>query len=201
MKLAPLAPYQALPPWARLVDIPDGDAGTIATLDIAAPLARGALLDPMFPIWARSRVLVPGIDPRESDQVLGHVFDFVVTNIGFQADPLGFEADPRARALGLSGNVISDYVQSPHWTAFVEQKGDCLAHAGLVSAICMSLGYPARFRVVRGDPQRPESFSHVYAVCGPKLRALDTSLGHGRFGVEPGAGVLPAADYPVSESA
>jgi hypothetical protein len=42
----------------------------------------------------------------------------------------------------------------------------CDGHATAIAALAMALGMKAGFRTVRGDPSRPNQWSHVYAVIG-----------------------------------
>jgi hypothetical protein len=55
------------------------------------------------------------------------------------------------------------YVWLPEadWTTF-----QCDGHATAIAALAMALGLKAGFRTVRGDPSRPDQWSHVYAVIG-----------------------------------
>jgi transglutaminase-like putative cysteine protease len=170
-------------PWAQRIAIPTGARGTTRTLEIGAPLAAGALQDPLYPPFVRRKILVEtGTDPRDFAAVAANVYRYIQANVGYQPDPLVFGADEDAS--------IADYVQSPHWTLFVEGFGDCLAHALVAASFAMSLGHGARLRTLRADPLDPSRFSHVYAVLGfaapsgPLWVPVDTTVPDGEAGLE-----------------
>jgi hypothetical protein len=152
----PYTTREQLAPYLERVKIADGQLGTLDTLKIAARLTALSLSDPLFPVYIRRKVLVGGIDPADAPAVFGSAYNYVVANVGFQADPLSDGQE----------DSISDYVQTPHYTLFVEQAGDCLAMSSLLSAISMALGHGAAFRSIHLDPKDPDRLSHVYALMG-----------------------------------
>jgi len=184
---------------AKRVPIAPGLRGTRESLELAARLAAGSLLDPMFPLWVRRKILIePGQDPRDVPGVFKRIHDYVKANIGYQPDPLVY-MDPD------TGESVTDYIQSPHWSFFVEGIGDCLAHAGAVLAMSSALGHGFGFKTLRADPATPDRFSHVYGVLGyaspsgPVWIAADTTVPGGGLGVEmPDIWRFSPAFFPVT---
>jgi hypothetical protein len=172
--------------FAQRVTIGRGVRGTKESLEIAARLAAGALLDPRFALFARRKLITePGTDPRDVRRVFQNIFDYVKANVGYQPDPLVF-TDP------ATGESVSDYIQSPHWTLLIEGLGDCLAHATLAGSLAAALGHGFGFKTLKMDPAEPDRFSHVYAVLGyrdpssgsPIWLPADTTVPRGDLGDE-----------------
>lgn len=175
-----ISPGWDVSPFAKRVPVSPGTRGTLETLGLEGQLAAGALLDPNFALYFRRKLLIePATDPRDIRAVFGNAFRYVQTNVGYQPDPLVYGEDS-----------AYDWVQSPHWTFFLEGLGDCLAHAGALGAVSMSLGHGFAFRTLRADPRDPDRFSHVYALLGYPSPAgdvwipADTTLPDGALGDE-----------------
>lgn len=198
MRARVLPPGLGLPPFASRVEIPDGDKGTVKTLQLAGDLVAASLADPAFPLFVRRKLVVePGTNPRDILSVFSNAFDYVQGNVGYQTDPL---------ARGADVDTISDYVQSPHWTLFVDGVGDCLSHASALNAFAASLGRGFGYRFIKADPSDPDRFSHVYPILGfkgPDGREhwipADTSTEGYQLGDEPAAlSSFKAHDYIVA---
>lgn len=171
-------------PYAIRVEIPDGDRGTEKTLEIAGQLAAASLADPLWPLWVRRKLIAqPGTNPRDPLAIFRNAFDYVKANVGYHTDPL---------ARGANRSTIADYVQSPHWTLFVEGLGDCLSHASVLGGMAIALGRGFGYRTIKADPLDPTRFSHVYAILGflgpdgaPHWVPADTSTPGYGLGDEP----------------
>jgi hypothetical protein len=94
----------------------------------------------------------------------------------------------------------TEQVRAPWWTLIIGGAGDCnSAFSTTLAAMLMSVGIPAFFRTVKADPQRPNSFSHVYCVAsidGEDL-ALDASVPFSSPGSEP-AVIYGQRDWPIN---
>ena len=79
----------------------------------------------------------------------GAILTFMRTHVKYELDPAGLE-----------------YVQTPHYTLLNSGSGDCDDMSTAVAGLAMALGFRAGFRTVKGDPGRPQQWSHVYPVIG-----------------------------------
>jgi len=159
-------------PQVAVIEIPDGEEGTKATIEVMRRLAVADAHNPEFAKWARAIVRDVGSkDYRAEGQ---RIYDFVKKNVRYRLDPRGLE-----------------WVQSPYWTLLVDGQGDCDDQATLLVALSVALGHGAAFVTVKVDPDRPEEFSHVYASIGitedrhEKWIAMDTTQQKQSFGWEP----------------
>jgi len=176
-----ISPGWDIAPFARRTPISPGVRGTVETLGLMSDLVGASLLDPLYPLFVRRKVLAEtGVDPRDIPAVFARAYDYWKANVGYQRDPLV-----------LGSESVTDYVQSPHWSLFVEGYGDCLAHAGGMASFAVSLGHGYGYRTLRADESDPSRFSHVYAILGYKDAAgrdvwlpADTTLPHGSLGDE-----------------
>jgi hypothetical protein len=123
-----------------LTQISGGELGTDQTVKKIAELVRGSLRKPDIRNLALSI-----IGNRAPENRVRALFDFVKENIRYVHDPIELEL-----------------VQSPEMTLRT-RAGDCDDHTALLSALALSVGVPARFRVIGGSR---DSFQHIY----PELR-------------------------------
>lgn len=113
--------------------------------------------------------------PRDDNCELRAVFDFVVRNVRYTGDI-----------------VLKDTFQSALRTLQFG-GGDCDDQSVLCAVLAMENGFQAKFRITSN---RGTSWDHIYTMAGiPKHDprrwvALDTTLGPGKFNVEP-----PRAKY------
>lgn len=133
---------------ASLSFLPDGDAGTAATLDRMAAMARRAALDPVIRQAAASAVRgMPGDWGTQHALILR---DWMTARTAFLADPLYAEA-----------------LHDPEWMVRqILTRGlvsvDCDDIAMLAAAMGLSIGLRARFVTV-GFTSPNASYSHVWA--------------------------------------
>lgn len=136
-------------PPITYVQIPPGEKGTVATLKIMKKLALGSWghRNPEVVMLAQQIVNhLPSKDYRgEADAIL----QFMKRHVRYRYDPAGLE-----------------YVSTPWYTLLVSGNEDCDGHATAIAALAMALGHRAAFRTVKGDPGRPDAWSHVYPVIG-----------------------------------
>lgn len=177
----PLSPLRTQPNLGRVgtlnaqvKEIPDGFAGTTATIKEMARLAREASTDPKFVMWCRS--LVSDLPGKDYVGEARRIHDVVKKHVRYVLDPRGME-------------MVAD----PRQTLFVEGQGDCDDAACTIAAMALALGHGAAFKTVAVDPDRPDEFSHVYALIGVQKGmgeewfAADTTQKSGYFGWEPPA--------------
>jgi hypothetical protein len=95
------------------------------------------------------------------------------------------------------------YVWLPEfdWTV-----SNCDDHATAIVALAITLGHGAGFRTVKGDPSRPDEWSHVYPIVGIRERGIPrwipidtTEVSNPRFGQDPpGADRVPQKNWVIA---
>ncbi len=141
---------------------------------------QGGILDP---IMRRIGLMVTQHCPPRNDMCeLQGIFDFVARNVRYTGDIATLDTFQSAlRTLQMGG-------------------GDCDDHSVLCVVLGMENGFTMKWRITSNTGA---TWDHIYAMAGvPKHRptrwvALDTTLGAGKFAVEP-----PRAkykDFPVSK--
>jgi transglutaminase-like putative cysteine protease len=126
---------------ATLANIPDGKAGTIATLKIMRQFARDSIRAPSQTIRTHAMNIVASLPARSFGREVESLHAFVRDQIRYVRDPVDLES-----------------VATPEKTLELGQ-GDCDDKATLLAALLESVGHPARFVAV-GFGGAP--FSHVY---------------------------------------
>jgi hypothetical protein len=161
-------------PQVAVIEIPDGEAGTAATIEVMRRLAVADAHNAEFTKWARA--IVRDISSKDYRREGAAIYDFVKRNVKYRLDPRGLE-----------------WVQSPYWTLLVDGQGDCDDQSTLLVALCLALGHGCAFITVKVDPERPDDYSHVYAAIGiieggrERWIAMDTTQANQSFGWEPPA--------------
>lgn len=99
-------------------------------------------------------------DKRNSRQLAQALYRWITKHVEFIKDQFGIER-----------------LQSPDVTIQLG-SGDCDDHAILSAAMLLSVGIPARLRVVALDPMRPEVFNHIFTEYfdGQRWQSFDTTL-------------------------
>ena len=147
-------PYSGMTwgPPIKYVRIPHGEQGTRATLKVMKNLVLSPWGHRNPEIVWLSRQIADGVSPgarkdyrAQAEAVLG----FMKSHVDYRLDPSGLE-----------------YVPTPWYTLLVSGKEDCDGHATATAALAMALGMRAGFRTVKGDANRPNQWSHVYAMIG-----------------------------------
>lgn len=145
------------PTVARTVAIPDGKAGTVATLRIMRQLARDAIRDPSQKIRNFALQIFADLPPRQWAAEVDRLHSFVRDQIRYVRDPVDLEL-----------------VATPEKTLEL-RAGDCDDKATLLAALLEATGHPARFLAVglNGGP-----FSHVLtqSKIGPHWISLETII-------------------------
>jgi transglutaminase-like putative cysteine protease len=136
----------------KYVRIPAGERGTVATLKVMKQLVLGPWGHRNPEVVNLARLIVEGTSrgPAKNYRAMAEkILAFMKTNVDYVLDPAGLE-----------------YVPTAWHTLLVSGKEDCDGHAVSIASLAMALGMKAGFRTVKGDPGRPEQWSHVYAVIG-----------------------------------
>ena len=137
---AGVAPPQGAETQTQLINIPEGAAGTRATLKIMARLVRETRIQPSIRNLAAS--MVQDLEGQNYTDEVRHLFNFVRDAIRYLQDTNGVEL-----------------IQNPHVTLQI-QAGDCDDKATLLAALLESIGHPCRFIAV--GYTEPGQFEHVY---------------------------------------
>lgn len=125
---------------AFLLGLPEGAAGTRATLKLMARLARQYKLDPI--IIATARQIVSHVAEKDYLEEAATIQNWVRNHIRYVRDVDGVET-----------------VATPVDTLQM-RAGDCDDKALLAAALLLATGHPARF--VAWAFEAPEAFEHVY---------------------------------------
>jgi hypothetical protein len=132
-------------------------------------LPQGGLRDPLM--RQLGLAVTQGCTARDDLCELKAIFDFVVKNVRYTGDVAFRDTFQSAlRTLQFGG-------------------GDCDDHSILAATLAMENGFTMKWRITSNTGA---TWDHIYSLAGvPKHRparwvALDTTLGAGRFGREPG---------------
>jgi hypothetical protein len=144
----PMQLLNAAPPDIQYLKIPEGERGTEATLKLMKKLVMGPWGARNPGVVRVAREAVRHVGSKDYVAEAGAIYDYVKRHVRYRLDPVALE-----------------WVQTPLYT-LTTQQGDCDDHAMLIAALAMAAGHRGAFRTVKGDPDRPESWSHVYGVIG-----------------------------------
>lgn len=148
--------------------LPDGPAGTRATLRMMRSIARAGARSLVVRDTATRVIADARVAPMDYRGELRALFTFVRDRIRYTRDPANVEL-----------------LQTAERTLRVKQ-GDCDDKATLLAAMIESVGIPAslEFRVIA--TRKPGVFTHVYVVArvGGELIPLDATLSGAPFGWE-----------------
>lgn len=149
----------------RIDHIPDGEAGTDATLKAIGRLIADAQRRPVIRFAALDALRTAGADSHSTPTAARALFDWVRRNIRYVHDPVDIET-----------------VAAPDVTLQI-RAGDCDDQAALLAAMAASIGIPSRFKVI--GPSR-QTFQHIYAEIniGGRWIPVDTTIPNG-FGRRP----------------
>ena len=142
------------PPTATLAAIPDGSAGTRATLKLMARLTREG--KKCLPVRLVAQQLTQPLAQRNYPAEVRALHAFVRDRIRYVRDIRGVET-----------------IQDAERTLTIK-SGDCDDQSVLLAALLESIGHRTRFHAIGFAPDR---FSHVYAetLLGNKWIALETT--------------------------
>jgi len=160
-------------PPVEVYEIPSGTKGTIATLKMMKKLVMGpwGARSPQLVFLARS--IVQHIGSKDYWHEAQAIFEYVKANVRYRLDPTALE-----------------WIQTPVYT-LQTQQGDCDDMSSLLAAMALAVGHRAAFVTVAGDPGRPDSYSHVYAMIGvtrngkTEWLAADATQNQATIGWEP----------------
>lgn len=163
-------------PFDTRIAIRPGDEGTEDTIK---EMARQAVLgsrDLIVRLMARD--ILEGIPGRDHESIAKRVFYWMQDRGSGEKSGVKFHNDAWR----------TEQVRAPWLALTVSGDGDCnSAFATTTCALLLSVGVPCFFRTVAADPERKDSFSHVYAVASVRGRdlALDSSVPFSEPGSEP----------------
>lgn len=152
----------------RSVPLPGGEAGTRKTVAAMQRLAVEGSRDPVVR-QAVIGVLQRSAAPHDVPAQAAAWFRYVKNGIYFLHDPANTEWLQSARVTLQCG------------------AGDCDDRAILLAAGLKSFGVPTQFKIVAADPQRPNTFSHVYleSFLNNRWVAMDPTYTQNTLGDEP----------------
>jgi hypothetical protein len=145
--------------------IPNGAAGTDATLKAIGRLATGSQQRPVIRIAAISILDQANINTRDTYQVVKTLWSWTRRFVRYLRDPIGVET-----------------VQSPEITLQLK-AGDCDDHAALMGAFGLNLGIPVRFVTVGTTADRQSHIFPEFQINGKWIAADTTS--QREFGYRP----------------
>ena len=124
-----------------LSQIPSGEAGTDRTVKAIANLVNDSLRRPLVRLKAINILKSANVPNKNTVAAAKALFEYVRKLVRYIPDPIDVET-----------------VQSPEVTLRVA-AGDCDDHTALVAALAMSIGIPARYRVVGFASDK---FAHIF---------------------------------------
>lgn len=125
--------------WAARQTIPDGRAGTVATLKVMRAIVNRDSSDPY--IRKTAEQIVKGCQGHDFMCEIKALFAFVRDRITYRRDPL-----------------TAEYVQDTRRT-LESGVGDCDCKVVALCSLLQALGHKTRFAVIGN---RPDDYSHVY---------------------------------------
>lgn len=174
-------------PSVTISQIPNGEDGTIATLQKMADAVLGPEGAHNRDVRLLAQKIVEGVPNKDYTAEAGAIFAFMRKEVRYTLDPRGLE-----------------WIQTPWWTLLVMGQGDCDDHATATCALATALGHGCGFRTVKGDRSRPNEWSHVYAVIGIRQNGkelwlpADSTEKYARLGADPpGAENVPMRTWVV----
>ena len=151
--------------------LPDGDAGTRATIGYAKQLVAEGLRDPQVREMAVKFCRVHGAQPYDEIGELQAVFNGVLRNFDYRKHVIGAQSLQPVRGILRT------------------RAGDCAElNLILMPALLGSIGYPTRAVTIKADPERPSEYSHVYIeaqVSSGQWIPLDVARSNTQFGAAP----------------
>jgi len=142
------------PRRASLGSIPNGQAGSIATMRAMRQMVLDAVRDPNQKIRESALAILRGVSTSFTDQARA-IQQWVQSNIEYRRDPPDVEL-----------------VQTPQVTLQL-RAGDCDDQATLIAALLQSTGHPSQFIAV-GMSGAPLSHVLTQTLIGTKWVAVET---------------------------
>lgn len=169
----PMELINAEKPDIQYVQIPAGEQGTVATLKLMKKLVFSpwGARNPDVALIARK--IVSHVQSKDYEAEADAIFQYVKRHVRYRLDPVALE-----------------WLQTPRYT-LTTQQGDCDDHSMVIASLALAAGHRAAFRTVKGDPQRPDAWSHVYGVIGvtkggeTQWYAADTTQQQSKLGWDP----------------
>jgi transglutaminase-like putative cysteine protease len=141
------------PRRAALSGIPNGTAGSIATMRAMRQLVRDAIRDPQQKVRESALTILRGVNSFSAQA--GTIQQWVQENIEYRRDPPDVEL-----------------VQTPQVTLQL-RAGDCDDQSTITAALLMATGHPAQFIAV-GLSGQPLSHVLTQTLIGTKWVSVET---------------------------
>ena len=122
-------------------EIPNGLAGTIATIDLMKQFVAESQQRPTTRLTALNILRTAGVDSKNEAAAAHALYSWIKKNISYIKDPIDVET-----------------VQAPEIT-LQNHGGDCDDHAVLMAALAENIGIESKFSVIGNDEN---NFSHVF---------------------------------------
>ncbi len=160
-------------PPVKYVRIPRGENGTVATLKAmkGVVLSKWGHRNPEVVLLAKK--IADGTSPgaKKNYRAMAQgILDFMKTNVENKSG--AWNQAPMAQTKQNAGIDYQldpaglEWIQTPWYTLVVTGSGDCDDMSIAAAGLAMALGFQAAFRTVKGDPGRPNQWSHVYPMIG-----------------------------------
>jgi transglutaminase-like putative cysteine protease len=146
----------------------DDEQATARTISLMWQVARQSAQHPLI----QQATAQATAGARSARQRAEQIFWWVKRHVRFTED------EEHAHALGLAPDTEL-IIWPADLLTMARPAGDCDDHATLVASMLMAAGIEPEFVTIAADPERPDTYSHVYArarVDGATI-ALDTSHG------------------------
>lgn len=149
-----------------LREIPGGLAGTNETVRLIAEHVQNDLRRPVVRLIASRLIQSAGVKSKDHLSEAQTLYSWISRNIRYQKDPVNIET-----------------VQSPEITLKL-RYGDCDDHTGIMAAMALAVGIPARYRVIG---YTEDQLVHIFPelLIGSKWIAADTTEPQKGFGWRP----------------
>ena len=168
-----------LPNYTKRMSIPNGRAGTVATIEEMRKCVDQGKRD--FRIRTLGGEIIRDVPEKDYAGYAAAVHNWIRDNVKYALDPAGIET------IEYPAHILDSKV------------ADCDSSSILCAALNESLGLESRFRAIKADSNKPDEFSHVFAevfIPGKGWMASDCSMPNG-FGWRPpdhyGAETWPAS--------
>lgn len=150
----------AIPRAARLIDVPDGAAGTRAVLRLMRTEVRKAKVDPVIRAWAVA--ITQHVANKDYRGEAAALQGWTRSNVRYVRDVRGVET------LQAPGYLLRSIGEG------LPAAGDCDDQSMLVASLLESINHPTRFVAIG---RTPGGYSHVYVetLVADRWLAVETT--------------------------
>lgn len=148
-----------LPDSVKVLQMPAGYAGTVATVKLFGELVRRRYQHPR--IRTRARELFQGTGMRDFQERLQRLFDFIVGHVTYMPNPLGVQH-------------VTDPVRLDEEIEAGTAAESCAGISVYAATVLAAAGIPADFEIMGWDPNKQTQFRHIaLRVRGPGNQAVE----------------------------